>query len=85
LARLLIGVLLLPLAIVLAVAVAGLLSAMNDAAGAYVMNRLALGLGIVWVLGLIALLLALAVNSLQEGPPRDGAPEDGEPFEQNVE
>jgi hypothetical protein len=79
LARLLTGALLLPAAIVLVVAVAGLLSGMNDAGGAYVMNRVALGLGIVWILELIALLLALALNSLQEFPTGEGSLSDVEP------
>ena len=78
-ARLLAGVLLLPIAILLVVAVAGLLSGMQDAAGAWVMNRVALGLGIVWVLGLIALLLALAVHSLADSSSADrGEPPGGD-------
>jgi hypothetical protein len=72
LAKLLAGVLLLPIAIVLAVAVATLLSAMQDTAGAYILNRIALGLGLVWSLSLISLLLALAVNSITEGRLGEG-------------
>jgi len=71
------GVVLLPITIVLAVALAGLLSAMQDAAGAHFLNRVALGLGTVWVLGLVALLMALAANSLAD----DSAANRGEPPE----
>jgi hypothetical protein len=77
LARLLVGLLLLPIAIVLTVALAALLSAMQDAAGAGFLNRAALGMGIVWVLGLVALLLALAANSLTDGSRAGGLRADG--------
>jgi len=77
LARLFVGLLLMPIAIVLVVALAALLSAMQDAAGAYFLNRVALGLGIVWVLGLVALLLALAANTLADGLPANGPRADG--------
>ncbi len=77
LARLLVGLLLLPIAIMLTVALAALLSAMQDAAGANFLNRAALGMGIVWVLGLVALLLALAANSLADGSRTGGAPANG--------
>jgi hypothetical protein len=73
LARLLVGLLLLPIAIVLTVALAALLSAMQDAAGASFLNRAALGMGIVWVLGLVALLLALAANTLADGSRTGGS------------
>jgi len=72
LAWLLVGLVLLPIAIVLVIALAGLLSAMQDAAGASFLNRVALGLGTVWALGLIAMLLALAANSLADGSRADG-------------
>lgn len=77
LARLFVGLLLMPIAIMLMVALAALLSAMQDAAGAFFLNRAALGLGIVWVLGLVALLLALAANTLADGAPADGPRADG--------
>ena len=62
--RLLGGVVLLPIAIVLVVGVAGLLTAMQDLAGAVCLPRIALGLGIVWVFVAICLLLAVAKISL---------------------
>lgn len=76
LARLLVCLLLLPIAVLLAVALAALLSAMQDAAGACFLNRAALGMGIFWVLGLVVLLLALAANSLADGPRAGGSSRD---------
>jgi hypothetical protein len=65
-ARLLAAVVLLPIAIVLVVGVGGLLTAMQDAAGAAFLQRTALGLGVVWVFAAICLLLAVAADSLRE-------------------
>jgi hypothetical protein len=56
----------LPIAICLIIAVASLLSAMGDVSGGGVLRWVALACGIVWVLDLIVLLLALAVNALVE-------------------
>lgn len=67
--RLLAGVVLTPIAIVLIVGVASLLSAMQDAAGALFLGRLALALGIGWVFLGVCLLLALAANSLDDKRP----------------
>ena len=69
--RLLAGVALTPIAIVLIVGVASLLSAMHDAAGAALLGRLALALGIGWVFLGVCLLLAVAANSLDDSkrPP----------------
>jgi hypothetical protein len=64
--RLLGGGVLLPIAIVLVVGVAGLLTAMQDLAGAVCLQRIALGLGVVWVFIAICLLLAVAANSLSD-------------------
>ncbi|HEX5447080.1 MAG TPA: hypothetical protein VFW87_24910 [Pirellulales bacterium] len=63
------GLLLLPIAILLVVGAASLLTAMQDAAGAAVLQRIGLALGLVWLLGLIALILMLGVNAL--APPGD--------------
>jgi hypothetical protein len=57
----------LPMAIAVVVAVARLLSAMQDAAGSAVLDRVALALGILWALNLIALVMSLALERL--GPP----------------
>jgi len=57
----------LPIALVIVVGTARLLAAMDDAAGALALDRIALALGIVWAISLVCLLLALAINAL--GPP----------------
>lgn len=69
--RLLAGVVLTPIAIVLVLGVAHLLSSMQDAAGAVFLGRLALALGIGWAFLGICLLLALAANSVEQSkhPP----------------
>jgi hypothetical protein len=57
----------LPVAIVVVAAVGWLLAAMDDAAGGAALGRVALALGIAWVIDLVCLVLAQAINSL--GPP----------------
>ncbi len=59
----------LPIAIVVVLAVARLLVAMQDTAAGAVLDWIALGLSIVWAIDLIALILALALREL--GPPPD--------------
>jgi hypothetical protein len=56
-----------PVAIAIVVGVGRLLGAMQDAAGAAVLDRLALALGILWAINLVCLLVAQGINSL--GPP----------------
>jgi hypothetical protein len=58
------GALFLPIAIALIVTVARLLAALGDAAGALAFDRLGLGLGVTWVLSLIALVVCLALQTL---------------------
>lgn len=58
------GLVLLPIAVLLVLGTASLLAAMQDAAGAVVLQRLGLALGLVWLFGLIALILMLGVNAL---------------------
>ncbi|REK19017.1 MAG: hypothetical protein DWQ37_02320 [Planctomycetota bacterium] len=58
---------LLPVAIVVILAVARLLSAMEDGAAALVLDRIALAAGVVWATDLVCLLLAVGLNTL--GPP----------------
>jgi hypothetical protein len=60
------GAIILPIAICLILAVASLLSAMGDMTGGGVLRWIALACGIVWILDLILLVLALAVNALVE-------------------
>ena len=59
----------LPMAIAVIVAVGRLLAAMQDAAGAAVLDRVALALGILWAVNVISLVMALALERL--GPPGD--------------
>ncbi|MGD9721783.1 MAG: hypothetical protein AB7O59_05155 [Pirellulales bacterium] len=59
-----------PVAIVVIVAVGWLLGAMHDEAGAWAAQRVALALGVVWVIDLVCLLVALAINTLE--PPGRG-------------
>lgn len=76
LARLVGGLVLLPIAMLLLEGVAALLGAMQDAGGAAVLQRIALGLGIVWAFLAICLLLALAANAATapDNPPRCDEP-----------
>jgi hypothetical protein len=60
-----------PVAIVIVVAVGRLLGAMQDTAGAAVLDRLALALGMAWALNLVCLLLVQGINGLGK-PPSDG-------------
>lgn len=64
------GLLLLPIAIVLVLATAQLLAAMQDAAGAAVLQRIGLSLGLIWLLGLIGLILTLGINALDSTDER---------------
>lgn len=59
---LVVAALVLPIVICVVLGVARLLAAMQDAAGAAALDRIALGVAILWVLDLIALLIALGVN-----------------------
>jgi purine-cytosine permease-like protein len=56
---------LLPIALVIVLGVARLLATMQDATGAAVLDRIALGLGVVWGIDLVVLLLALGIKSLE--------------------
>jgi uncharacterized membrane protein YhaH (DUF805 family) len=61
----------LPVAIVILEGVARLLGAMQDDEAAAVIGRVALAVGIAWVINLVCLVLAQGVNTL--GPPSDRA------------
>jgi hypothetical protein len=58
--------LLLPIAACVVVAMSALLGSMGDPVGGTVLKWIALGLGIVWVIVLIAMLIAVAVCTLVE-------------------
>lgn len=70
------GLLLVPIAILLVLGTASLLTAMQDAAGAVVLQRIGLALGLIWVLGLIALVLMLGANALGAGDDPSSRGED---------
>jgi hypothetical protein len=57
----------LPVAIVILLAVARLLSAMKDTDAAAVLDRVALAVGILWTIDLVCLLVAQGINSLGPG------------------
>jgi hypothetical protein len=57
----------LPVAIVILLAVARLLGAMEDDAARAVVDRIALAIGVIWTIDLVCLLIALGINAL--GPP----------------
>ena len=63
--------LVLPIAISVLVAVDTLLVAMGDSAGGVVLRYIALGCGIVWVVGLICLVVLQGFRSLDDPPPQD--------------
>jgi hypothetical protein len=63
--------LLLPVAICVVVGVSGLLAAMGDAAGGAVLQRIALGCGILWGVNLVALVVVLAIGAIR-GPNDPG-------------
>jgi hypothetical protein len=62
----------LPLALVVVLGVSRLLVAMQDAAGAAVLDRIALAVAIVWSIVLLCLILALGINALG-APPGDNS------------
>lgn len=59
--------LLLPILTVVLIGTARLLAAMQDGPGAAVIDRIALGVGVVWVTDLVALVIVQAIHSA--GPP----------------
>jgi hypothetical protein len=61
------GAVILPVAILVFLGAARLLDAMQDAAASGVFDRVALGVGVLWALDLVCLVLALGINAL--GPP----------------
>lgn len=62
----------LPVVICVFVAVARLLEKLQDIPGAILLERLALGVGLAWVVALIFLVISLGIDSLhRERPPHD--------------
>ena len=49
--------------------VAGLLAAMGDKAGAQVLGHISTAAGVLWIVTLVGLVIAVAVQSLDEPPP----------------
>ena len=69
---LLAGVLMLPIAAAVVLAVSSLLTAMGDTIGGYVLRYIALGGGVLWVVDLTCLVLVQGLNSLidDDRPPK---------------
>lgn len=61
----------LPIILVVLIAVERLLGALGDEAGAAALRRIGLAGGIVWIVTLIALLLALAIQAIESPPSGD--------------
>jgi hypothetical protein len=66
--------LLLPIIICVIFGMAALLTAMGDTSGGFVLYRLSLGCGMVWVVDLIGLVLSVAIGTLR-GPDEPEGPE----------
>jgi len=66
------GLLVLPISAGVVLAVSALLAAMGDTTGGAVLNYIALGCGILWVVDLASLVLAEGLNSLSD---RDEPPQ----------
>ena len=60
------GALVLPIVICVILAVSLLLGTMNDPLGARVLKYIALGVGILWAVDLVCLVLAQGLNSLTD-------------------
>jgi hypothetical protein len=69
----------LPMVALVLIAAGQLLSAMQDTLGALVLGRLALAVGLVWVLGLMALVIVQALDRLGPPPGPPGCTPDGPP------
>jgi hypothetical protein len=69
-----VAALLLPIAICVVFGVAALLAEMGDAIGGMVLHRIALGLGIVWAIELLCLLVVLAIGAVG-GPHEPDGPQ----------
>jgi hypothetical protein len=61
---LLVGVLALPIVLCIVLGVGRLLTALNDASGALILDRVALVLALVWAVELVGLVAALGLDAL---------------------
>jgi hypothetical protein len=61
---LVVGAVGLPIVICVLLGLSHLLAAMNDQSGAYCVGRFCLAAGAIWAINLVALLVTLAINSL---------------------
>jgi hypothetical protein len=61
---LIVGAIGLPIVVCVLLGLSYLLSAMNDAVGAHAIGRFCLAAGVIWVIDLVALLVVLAIDSL---------------------
>ncbi len=68
------GILTLPIAAGVVLAISALLTAMGDPLGGVVLKHIAMGCGILWVVDLAALVLAEGLNSLAESNEHDEHP-----------
>ena len=65
------ALLVLPITISVLVAVSALLAAMGDTSGGVVLKYLALGCGLLWIVGLVCLVLVQGLLLLDSSPPQD--------------
>lgn len=64
----------LPIALCVLYALARMLEAMQDLAGADALGRVSLALFAIWVIDLVALVIVSAINSLGNPPPKSDGP-----------
>lgn len=67
--------LVLPIALVVILGVAALLGAMGDAVGGRVLGWIGLGLGVVWLVDLVCLVILQALGSLNDRAPGGREPD----------
>jgi hypothetical protein len=68
---LLAAALVLPISLGVLLGLGRLLAALGDTAGGYVMDRVALGFGVLWVIDLICLVLMVAIHAVLNEPPSE--------------
>jgi hypothetical protein len=65
--------LLLPIVLCVVLGTSALLTAMGDVAGGSILQRMALGCGMLWAIDLICLVVVLAVNGMKDPDEPDGS------------